>query len=135
MLFALMAAATGCAATTADVSPQALLHHRFVLIKADDANVAQNKMHPKELSFGEGMHVYGAVCSRFRGQGELSGATLRVPELITTVEACQTPEEQKIDELTRKMLAEGVTLRMRGQQLWLLTPQHTLVWQLADLVG
>ncbi|NDJ57793.1 heat shock protein HslJ [Enterobacteriaceae bacterium 4M9] len=137
---ALMLAATvitGCAGTTnnAEISAEQLQHHRYVLQSVDGKPLSGlDAARQPEISFGENMHVAGAMCNRFMGQGKLTGDTLKVEGMASTRMMCIEPQLSELDNVIGAMLNDGAQINLAGQELTLKNAQHTLVYTLADLV-
>lgn len=137
---ALMLAATvmtGCAGTTnnAELSAEQLQHHRYVLQSVNGSPLTGlDAARQPEISFGENLHVAGAMCNRFMGQGKLSGNTLKVDGMASTRMMCIEPQLSELDNVIGGMLSEGAQVNLAGNTLTLKNGQHTLVYTLADLV-
>lgn len=56
------------------VTESDLLHHNFVLVSVDGKPPV--KTPEPNIEFGENMHISGAMCNRFMGQGELKDGIL-----------------------------------------------------------
>lgn len=124
----------GCAGKDkASVTEEQLLHHRFVLESVNgQALTGQDK--PLEISFGEGMHVYGNMCNAFNGEGKLSQGTLTVKALAMTRMMCRDAQVNQLDSTLSTMLRDGAQVDLTGHQLTLATAKDTLVYKLADLM-
>ena len=126
----------GCAQSgdKSTVTAQDLQHHRYVLQTVDGKPLTGIQRTP-ELSFGENMHIYGAMCNRFMGQATLEGDTLKAKGLGMTMMMCPEPQLNELDHMISDMLTRGAKIGLAPQQLTLKTSQHTLVYKLADLVN
>lgn len=126
----------GCAQSgdKANVTAQDLQHHRYVLQSVDGKPLTNIKRLP-ELSFGENMHISGAMCNRFMGQATLEGNTLKAKGLGMTMMLCAEPQLNELDHMINDMLTTGAQTSLEPQKLTLKTSQHTLVYKLADLVN
>lgn len=128
----------GCAqsAEKSSVTAQDLQHHRFVLESVDgqplDAKISKQA---PELSFGENMHISGAMCNRFMGQASLVDNTLKVKGLGMTMMLCAEPLLNDLDHRINDMLTSGARISLVNQKLELKSGQHTLTYKLADLVN
>lgn len=137
---ALMLAATvvtGCAGTAnhADIDATQLQHHRYVLKSVDGKPLSGlDASRQPEISFGENMHVAGAMCNRFMGQGKLTGNTLKVDGMAATRMMCIEPQLSELDNVIGTLLGNGAQVNLAGTELTLKNDQHTLVYTLADLV-
>ncbi|WP_455424513.1 heat shock protein HslJ [Dryocola sp. LX212] len=126
----------GCAQSgdKGTVTAQDLQHHRYVLQSVDGKPLTGIKRMP-ELSFGENMHIYGAMCNRFMGQATLEDNILSSKGLGMTMMMCVEPQLNQLDHMLNDMLTSGAKVDLAKQQLTLKTSQHTLVYKLADLVN
>lgn len=126
----------GCAQSgdKTTVTAQDLQHHRYVLQTVDGKPLTGIKRLP-ELSFGENMHISGAMCNRFMGQATLEGNTLKANGLGMTMMMCAEPQLNQLDRMINDMLTSGAQTSLEEQKLTLKTSQHTLVYKLADLVN
>lgn len=124
----------GCAQSgdKGTVTAQDLQHHRYVLQTVDGKPLDGIKRMP-ELSFGENMHISGAMCNRFMGQATLADNTLKAKGLGMTMMMCAEPQLNQLDHMINDMLTTGAKVGLTQQQLTLKTSQHTLVYKLADL--
>ncbi|RPH20221.1 heat shock protein HslJ [Buttiauxella warmboldiae] len=111
-----------------------LQHHRYVLQSVDGKLLTGIERMP-ELSFGENMHLSGAMCNRFMGQATLEGNTLKAKGLGMTMMMCAEPQLNGLDSMINDMLSAGAKVDLAPQQLTLKTSQHTLVYKLAELVN
>ena len=128
----------GCAqpADKGSVTAQDLQHHRFVLESVDGKPlVVKNTKRAPELSFGENMHISGAMCNRFMGQATLENNTLKVKGLGMTMMLCVEPQLNDLDHRINDMLTAGANVSLANQQLVLKSGQHTLTYKLAVLVN
>lgn len=128
----------GCAqpADKGSVTAQDLQHHRFVLESVDGKPLdVKNSKRSPELSFGENMHISGAMCNRFMGQATLENNTLKVKGLGMTMMLCVEPQLNDLDHRINDMLTSGAKVSLANQQLVLKSGQHTLTYKLADLVN
>ncbi|MEA1064962.1 heat shock protein HslJ [Erwinia sp. HR93] len=137
LLFA-AATVTGCANThsTGDVDAAKLQHHRYVLESVNGQALKQDGKPGRqpELNFGENLHVSGAMCNRFMGQGKLTGNTLKVDGMAMTRMMCVDPTLNELDGTINKMLSAGANVSIAQNQLTLTQGDTTLVYKLADLV-
>ncbi|MEG1466002.1 MAG: heat shock protein HslJ [Hafnia sp.] len=110
-----------------------LLHRHFVLQSVDGKVItgAKTRMEPG-IEFGEKMHVSGAMCNRFMGQGELNNNTLKVENLASTRMACIDPARAELDPIISDVLSKGADITLVKGQLILKNAKHTLVYQQRD---
>ena len=113
------------------ISRQNLLHHRFVLVSSDGKNFSAKERVPS-IEFNEGLHVSGAVCNRFAGQGRLVGNVLFVEQLASTKMFCMDPDLNELEDLLVRMLSAGAELRLDGQSLVVRQGGHELLYKLSD---
>lgn len=115
----LLAACTTQAPQTIQQSD--LLHRHFVLQSVDGKTIG-----------GEKMHVSGAMCNRFMGQGELQNNILKVERLASTRMACIDPTRAALDPIITDVLSQGAEVSLIKGQLTLKNANHTLVYQQKD---
>ncbi|NIH31052.1 heat shock protein HslJ [Hafnia paralvei] len=127
----LLAACTTQAPQTLQQSD--LLHRHFVLQSVDGKTIGsdKNRMEPG-IEFGEKMHVSGAMCNRFMGQGELQNNILKVEHLASTRMACIDPARAALDPIITDVLSQGAEVSLIKGQLTLKNANHTLVYQQKD---
>ncbi|VEB97412.1 Heat shock protein hslJ [Cedecea lapagei] len=128
----------GCAqpAEKGSVTAQDLQHHRFVLESVDGKPLdVKNSQRAPELSFGENLHISGAMCNRFMGQGILEGDTLKAKGMGMTMMLCVEPQLNELDHRINEMMTAGAKVSLANQRLVLKSGQHTLTYKLADLVN
>lgn len=111
-----------------------LLHHHFILHSVDGVPVTAQQGNIPDIEFGEKMHVSGAMCNRFSGQGELENGVLTVKHLASTRMLCADPLRNQWDQTLSNVLANGATLSLNAQQLTLSGSDHQLVYTLKDWV-
>ena len=78
------------------------------------------------------MHVSGAMCNRFMGQGELQNNILKVEHLASTRMACIDPARAALDPIITDVLSQGAEVSLIKGQLTLKNANHTLVYQQKD---
>lgn len=127
---------TGCGMSQPDkgVNENDLLHHNFMLYSVDGVTVAPQPGNAPNLEFGEKMHVSGAMCNRFFGQGQLANSVLTVKNLATTRMLCTDAQRNLWDQVIGKVLENGATLSFGTQRLTLSGSGHTLIYTLRDWV-
>ncbi|OKB65335.1 heat-inducible protein [Serratia marcescens] len=129
-------ALTGCSMMQhTTVAPNDLLHHNFVLQSVDGEAA---KLPPGggllNLEFGEHLHVSGAMCNRFFGQGQLDDGVLTVKPLAMTRKLCPDDQRNQWDRVIGTVLENGAKVTLSAQQLTLSGSGHTLVYTLRDWV-
>lgn len=138
-LLVVCSALTGCAQSDSKAtgaSAEQLQHHRFLLESVDGKPLTlsdKSKRQP-EIDFGEKMHISGAMCNRFTGQGELSNGMLKA-QLASTRMMCVDPQLNALDTLFGQMMTAGVHVSVNGDRLTLKNQQHTLVYKRAEWVN
>ncbi|CAI1626867.1 MULTISPECIES: heat shock protein HslJ [Serratia] len=117
------------------VTPGDLLHHNFVL-QSVDGEAAQSRTDGGllNLEFGENLHVSGAMCNRFFGQGQLRDGVLTVKPLASTRKLCPDEQRNRWDQVIGTVLENGADVMLNAQQLTLNGSGHTLVYTLRDWV-
>ncbi|EEP91942.1 heat shock protein HslJ [Yersinia kristensenii] len=118
---------------TSMVSENDLLHHNFVLISVDGQSPV--KTPGPSIEFGENMHISGAMCNRFMGQGELKNGVLTVKGLASTRMLCSEKQLNQWDALISQVLNSGAKVTLNKGQLTLSNNDHTLLYQLKDWVN
>ncbi len=111
-----------------------LLHHRFILQSVDGLAVNARPGNVPNIEFGEKMHVSGAMCNRFFGQGQLENGVLTVKNLASTRMMCADPQQNLWDQMIGVILANGAKISLNDQQLTLSGGDHQLVYTLKDWV-
>ena len=86
------------------------------------------------LEFGENLHVSGAMCNRFFGQGQLRDGVLTVKPLATTRRLCPDEQRNRWDQVIAAVLENGAEVTLSAQQLTLNGSGHTLIYTLRDWV-
>ncbi|MBK4715587.1 MULTISPECIES: heat shock protein HslJ [Tenebrionibacter/Tenebrionicola group] len=132
------AAISGCTGTmnNAQIGAERLQHHRYVLQSVNGSPLGELNQPARqpEISFGENLHVSGAMCNRFMGQGKLTGDILKVDGMASTRMMCAEPQLNALDKIIGTMLNNGARISLSDKQLTLKDADNTLVYTLADLV-
>lgn len=115
------------------ITPGDLLHHNFVL-QSVDGEAAQSRTDGDllNLEFGENLHVSGAMCNRFFGQGQLRDGVLTVKPLASTRRLCADEQHNRWDRVIGTVLENGADVTLKAQRLTLSGSGHTLVYTLRD---
>jgi len=137
MLGTLLAAVaiSGCSVQSAELTAKDLQHHRFELLTLDGTPVIAQHGGKPSIEFGEKMHVSGAMCNRFMGQGQLENNLLTVKQLASTQMMCSDPLLNKGDQLIGAMLQKGVNVSLQSNQLTLTEGPHVLVYRAKEWVN
>lgn len=110
-----------------------LLHRRYVLETVDGKPFAATERTP-DIAFGEGFRVFGGICNRYTGQGELSGNVLTVKQMASTKMLCAEDELNDFEYRFAQMLMAGAVMDLSGDRLTLTQGGHTLVYRFRDRV-
>ncbi|WP_145482629.1 heat shock protein HslJ [Yersinia rohdei] len=119
--------------STSNVTASDLLHHNFVLVSVDGKPPL--KTPAPSIEFGEKMHISGAMCNRFMGQGELKDGILTAKGLASTRMLCGDEQLNQWDALIGQVLNSGAKVTLAKGQLTLSNKDHTLIYQLKDWVN
>jgi len=129
---ALLALAPGCGKNPGNdsaMTPQDLAQRHFSLVSFDGKDFSAREPAPS-IDFDERLHISGAVCNRFRGQGHLNGNVLTATQLVFTRMLCADQALNELENLLAQMLASGAELRLTGQHLVLRQGGHELRYKL-----
>ncbi|MGV3346261.1 META domain-containing protein [Enterobacteriaceae bacterium LUAb1] len=114
---------------TSTVNFSTLSNKIFLLKQVDDVQVTLHEGRQPEIAFADNGRVTGAMCNRFFGQGEFSGAKLTVKNLASTMMLCPQEQLNQWDNMIGDELAKGVEVSLNGQILTLKGVNHRLVYQ------
>ncbi|AHG22542.1 heat-inducible protein [Chania multitudinisentens RB-25] len=117
-----------------NVTESDLLHHNFVLQSIDGILVNPQNGQIPSIEFGEKMHVSGAMCNRFFGQGQLENSVLTVKNLASTRMMCADPQRNQWDQTISTLLSNGADVSLNAHLLILNGGGHQLVYTLKDWV-
>lgn len=123
-------AVAGCAGGKAPAQAD-LLHRRFVLESVDGQPFVSKQSAP-DIEFGENFRVYGRVCNRYTGQGELSGGVLTVKQMASTKMLCLEEALNAFEHQFAQMLAAGAAVDLSGNRLTLKGDGRVLVYRLQN---
>lgn len=130
-VFLLAGAALALAACAGGTVREAdLLHRRFVLERVNGEAVAGLSAVP-DIEFGEGLRVFGRVCNRYAGEGELLENVLTVKGMAMTKMLCPDEALNKLEYAFGKMLSNGATVEVRDGRLTLAGEGMTLSYKAA----
>lgn len=115
------------------LTPEALIHHRFVLTGIDGAPFTPGERVP-ELSFNEGFRIAAGICNRFTGQAELDGGVLKAGQMASTKMLCVDETLNALENRFAVMLRSGARVDFDGRILTLTQDGASLEWKLQDLV-
>lgn len=133
-LTVLLLAGCGMNQKSKTVTESDLLHHHFVLQSVDGIAVTPGHGNGPNIEFGETMHVSGAMCNRFFGNGQLQDGVLTVQGLASTRMLCTDPQLNQWDAMIGNVLSNGAKVTLSAQQLTLSGGDHTLIYKLRDWV-
>lgn len=131
MLFTGTFVMTGCGESKS-VKAEDLMHHRFVLIKANGQDISTDKN--AELEFGENMNIYGKMCNRFVAKVELENETIKGPGVSMAKMACDDEQLSKLDDTIAQLIQDGASVSLDKEQLTLKNKDIELIYQLKDLM-
>ncbi|CNE93074.1 heat shock protein HslJ [Yersinia nurmii] len=112
-----------------------LQHHNFVLVSVDGQSPKNQQGNMPNIEFGEKMHISGAMCNRFMGQGELKDSVLTVEALAGTRMMCNDSQLNQWDTLIGEVLASGAKVTLNKGELTLSNGSHTLIYTSRDWVS
>lgn len=133
-LMPLLLAGCGMSQNGKTVKESDLLHHNFILQSVDGVAVKTGQGKQPNIEFGETLHVSGAMCNRFFGNGQLQNGVLTVKGLASTRMLCADPQLNQWDRVIGDVLGKGAKVTLSAQQLTLSGGDHTLVYTLRDWV-
>ncbi|MBS7817375.1 META domain-containing protein [Wohlfahrtiimonas chitiniclastica] len=130
----------GCSHTMTDhdgkiATAQDLEHHNYVLVAIDGKayKTAANEMAPN-IEFGEKMHLSGAMCNNFFGQGAIKEGVLTAKGMGMTRKFCADATLNQLDQTIGQLLEKGATATLHndGQRLVLSEGKTQLTFELKD---
>ncbi|QYN44373.1 MULTISPECIES: META domain-containing protein [unclassified Gilliamella] len=130
-LFAGALVVTGCGESN-KVKAEDLMHHRFLLVKANGQDVSEDKA--AELEFGENMNVTGKMCNRFVAKVNLENETIKGAGVGMTRMLCNDEQLDKLDGIISQLITEGAKVTLDKDQLTLKNESNELIYQLKDLM-
>jgi Heat shock protein len=114
------------------ISETDLLHHRFVLIKANNDNISsENQL---ELVFGENMNITGKMCNHFSSQVSLKDGIIKGSAIAMTKMLCNDEQLDKLDLTIKQLISKGAHISLNKDQLILKNDNDKLIYQLKDLM-
>ena len=122
---------TGCGESN-KIKAGDLLHHHFVLVKANGQDVSSDKA--AELEFGENMNITGKMCNRFVAKVTLENETIKGAGVGMTKMLCNDEQLDKLDGIITQMITEGAKVSLNKDQLTLKNESNELIYQLKDLM-
>ena len=122
---------TGCDQSN-KVKAEDLMHHRFVLIKANGQDISPDKH--AELEFGENMNISGQMCNYFTTKVRLIDNTIISPIFNITHLVCEDNQLDKLDTIITQLIQNGASVSLNKEQLILKNKDNELIYQLKDLM-
>lgn len=114
------------------VKAEDLMHHRFVLIKANGQDISPDKH--AELEFGENMNISGQMCNYFTTKVRLINDTIINPIFNITHLVCEDNQLDKLDTIITQLIQKGASVSLNKEQLTLKNKDNELIYQLKDLM-
>lgn len=130
-LIATAFAISGCNKSN-NVKDTDLMHHHFVLVKANGQEIASDKY--AELEFGENMTITGKMCNLFSGKVALNDNVIKGAGLATTKMACPDRELGELDAVIEDLIVKGAKIELTKDQLILKNEDNELTYKLKELM-
>ena len=121
------------AADAGALTPESLIHHRFMLSGIDGAPFTPGERVP-ELEFNEGFRIAAGICNRFTGQAELDGGVLKAGRMASTKMLCIDETLNALENRFAAMMEAGAQADFDGRTLTLTRDGESLTWTLRDRV-
>lgn len=109
-----------------------LMHHHFVLVKANGQEIASDKY--AELEFGENMTITGKMCNLFSGKVALNDNVIKGASLAMTKMACPDRELGELDAVIEDLIVKGAKIELTKDQLILKNEDNELTYKLKELM-
>lgn len=109
-----------------------LMHHHFVLIKANGQDVALDKQ--ADLEFGEKMTITGKMCNQFSGQVTLKNDEIKGVGIAMTKMLCNDDQLDKLDIVIDQLITNGAKVELTNNQLILKNKENELIYQVKELM-
>ena len=109
-----------------------LMHHHFVLVKANGQEIASDKY--AELEFGENMTITGKMCNLFSGKVTLNNNIIKGDGLAMTKMVCPDGEQGKLDAIIEDLIVKGAKIELTKDQLILKNEDNELTYKLRELM-
>ena len=124
-------AISGCNKSN-NVKDTDLMHHHFVLVKANGQEIASDKY--AELEFGENMTITGKMCNLFSGKVTLNNNIIKGDGLAMTKMVCPDGEQGKLDAIIEDLIVKGAKIELTKDQLILKNEDNELTYKLRELM-
>lgn len=133
ILFAVTFFITGCNdSTPTKIMEKDLMHHRFILIKANGEDISPDKQ--IELQFGENMNISGKICNDFAASVELNNNIIKSSEMTMTKTLCNDDQLDKLDSIIEQLITKGAEVSLDKDLLTLKNKDNELIYKLKDLM-
>ena len=109
-----------------------LMHHHFVLVKANGQEIASDKY--AELEFGENMTITGKMCNLFSGKVALNDNVIKGAGLAMTKMVCPDRELGELDAVIEDLIVKGAKIELTKDQLILKNEDNELTYKLKELM-
>ena len=130
-LIATAFAISGCNKSN-NIKDTDLMHHHFVLVKANGQEIASDKY--TELEFGENMTITGKMCNLFSGKVTLNDNVIKGAGLAMTKMICPDGELGKLDAIIENLIVKGAKIELTKDQLILKNEDNELTYKLKELM-
>ena len=124
-------AISGCNKSN-NVKDTDLMHHHFVLLKANGQELSSDKY--VELEFGENMTITGKMCNLFSGKVALNDNVIKGAGLAMTKMACPDRELGELDAVIEDLIVKGAKIELTKDQLILKNEDNELTYKLKELM-
>ena len=130
-LIATAFAISGCNKSN-NIKDTDLMHHHFVLVKANGQEIVSDKY--AELEFGENMTITGKMCNLFSGKVTLNDNVIKGAGLAMTKMACPDRELGELDAVIEDLIVKGAKIELTKDQLILKNEDNELTYKLKELM-
>ena len=130
-LIATAFAISGCNKSN-NVKDTDLMHHHFVLVKANGQEIASDKY--AELEFSENMTITGKMCNLFSGKVALNDNVIKGAGLAMTKMVCPDRELGELDAVIEDLIVKGAKIELTKDQLILKNEDNELTYKLKELM-
>ena len=130
-LIATAFAISGCNKSN-NIKDTDLMHHHFVLVKANGQEIVSDKY--AELEFGENMTITGKMCNLFSGKVALNDNVIKGAGLAMTKMACPDRELGELDAVIEDLIVKGAKIELTKDQLILKNEDNELTYKLKELM-
>lgn len=124
-------AISGCNETS-KVKDIDLMHHHFVLVKANGQDIISDKQ--AELEFGEHMTITGKMCNHFSGKVSLNDNVIKGVSLDMTKMFCNDNQLNKLDIVIEQLIIDSAKVELTKDQLILRNKDNELIYKIKELI-